>query len=316
MKKHFFHKRTFFILLALVCGLQSRAQTEGDVFTQYHKTYFSKARGLDFQYFGERMAVNAKFRNAVRALGTLYKEEGNEEGWRATRDVLRKFEQGHGGRGGAITVEFMKLKDPFDIAKDPGKEHIELDDMIEKRVKMLQTVDEEEPKARDELRKQHIAYLEGVKNELTAQLKIEEARVVQNEIEWFKNAPTEEQTIDKMKRIIIPEVNFRDVKIKDAITFLQDASREYDGSTQGRRGIHFVLLLPDALAVFDNEPVENNWPTITFTTRYSKLHDIFVTIMELTRLDYRIHDGFVTIAYEGHWDWPFPGEENDPWKKR
>ena len=292
MKKHFFHTRAFFVLLAMVCGLQAYGQAGAEVFEKYHKAYFTEAPQLLYKYWEERSDIEKKFRTAVRALGAVYNEEGNDEGWRATRNVLRKF--------GEVDIwdiegEFLKRKNPFDMPTDPEKENIELNHMIEQRAKMLKTVDEAEVKARDELRAKHIAYLEEVRD--NSQLKNEEARILRNDIELFKNPPTEEEVIEKMKRIIIPEVNFREAKIQDIIEFFYDASREYDDPILplDRRGIRFVLRLPDAADIFANESDENRWPTINFTTRYSNLHTIFITTLELARLDYRIREGFVFI---------------------
>ena len=111
---------------------------------------------------------------------------------------------------------------------------------------------------------------------------------------------------DKMRRIIIPEVNFRDAKIQDVVTFLQDASREYDDPNTPieQRGVNFALRMPQAAAAAGGRDIfdlrggaggAGDGTLINFTTRYSNLHTILSTVMDLARMKYSIRDNIVTI---------------------
>ncbi len=53
-----------------------------------------------------------------------------------------------------------------------------------------------------------------------------------------------EMMIARLNRIIIPRVDFRDATVRQAVTFLQQRSRELDTTDDDRRGINIVLKLP------------------------------------------------------------------------
>lgn len=55
-----------------------------------------------------------------------------------------------------------------------------------------------------------------------------------------------EMMIARLNRIIIPRIDFRDATVRQAVTFLQQRSRELETSDDGQRGINIVLKLPTA----------------------------------------------------------------------
>ena len=233
MKTHLFPIRAILLLFALVYGLQSHGQAEGDVFAQYSETYLAEVRKLDEKYAEQK------------------------------KDILEK-------------------------EQDDGE-----DFWTPKRAIMLYRLAEDEYKTRNELRTRHLAYLEGVKNDLAAQFKNEEALVLQNEIERLKDGAI----IDKMRSILIPEVNFRDAKIENVVSFLIDASREFDNPILPLelRGIIFSLIPPDAPANPENGAA-NEIQRINFATRYNDLYTILNTVVELAGMKYVIHNGIVSIV--------------------
>ncbi len=112
---------------------------------------------------------------------------------------------------------------------------------------------------------------------------------------------------DKMQKIRIPEVSFRDAKIQDVVTFLEEASREYDDPSIPieRRGVNFALKLPvaaggggkpaDPFAMVGGGATPGDGPLINFTARYTTLHSILNTVMELSGMKYSIRENIVTI---------------------
>ncbi len=93
---------------------------------------------------------------------------------------------------------------------------------------------------------------------------------------------TSESPIEVMKRIIIPELNFKNADLQDVVKFLRDASTEYDGK---KRGVNFVLDLKDATP-----------PAITFTARHISLLDALNLCTQVAGLKHRIEGNVVMIV--------------------
>ena len=119
---------------------------------------------------------------------------------------------------------------------------------------------------------------------------------------------TREQKIqDKMKTIIIPEMDFRHANIHDVIDFLRHASTDLDlKSDRHHRGVNFVLSLPRpqhamrATAdpfeeILKAQPLETEVPLITFPVRDVSLHDAINIICKVGGLQWSIQDSVVMI---------------------
>lgn len=123
---------------------------------------------------------------------------------------------------------------------------------------------------------------------------------------------------DKMKRIVIPEISFRQANIVDVVDFLSDSSREYDAEDvpAEERGVNFVLDLGDggsaaaastdtAVAADDpwGAPAETTTessavggvPQLTIKSRYVSLQSTLDMIMDMSGLKYRIQGNVVMI---------------------
>ncbi|MBR1608309.1 MAG: hypothetical protein IJ678_01690 [Kiritimatiellae bacterium] len=118
---------------------------------------------------------------------------------------------------------------------------------------------------------------------------------------------------EKMNRIIIPEIEFRQANVADVIAFLSEASREFDdpNTPDQERGVNFVLDLGDAgaaetSAVADDDPwgapaaaapaaSSGGVAPLTIRTRYSSLLSTLDMIMEMAKLKYRIQGNVVMI---------------------
>ena len=118
---------------------------------------------------------------------------------------------------------------------------------------------------------------------------------------------------EKMNRIVLPEVDFRQANVADVIAFLSEASRDYDqeDTPNEERGVNFVLDLGDGgAAETQAAAVDDPWapapaaassasvggiPTITIKSRYVTLLSTLDTIMELSRLKYRVQGNVVMI---------------------
>jgi general secretion pathway protein D len=116
---------------------------------------------------------------------------------------------------------------------------------------------------------------------------------------------------EKMKSIIIPELNFRQANIVDVIDFLQRASIDYDtsDSPQEEKGVNIILNLgADAEPVATtSEPDPFSIPTtavadssgqqsITFSSRYISLLEALNIVTEISKLKYRIDGSVVMIV--------------------
>ena len=118
----------------------------------------------------------------------------------------------------------------------------------------------------------------------------------------------------KMERIVIPEIEFRQANIADVISFLGDASREYDDENvaANERGVNFVLDIGDTGAgesdggfgdgggLFDTpaEPAAasaGGVPLLTIKSHYVTLLSTLDLIMDMAGLKYRIQGNVVKI---------------------
>ena len=117
----------------------------------------------------------------------------------------------------------------------------------------------------------------------------------------------EQKIIEKMKTIIIPEMDFRHANIRDVIAFLRHAGVEFDKqSERHHRGVNFVLGLPRpqhairATAdpfeeILKAQPLETEVPLITFPVRDVSLHDAINIICKVGGLQWSIQDSVVMI---------------------
>ena len=118
----------------------------------------------------------------------------------------------------------------------------------------------------------------------------------------------------KMNSIVIPEIEFRQANIADVISFLGDASREYDEDDvpANERGVNFVLDIGDTGAgesdggfgdggnLFDtpSEPAaasSGGIPLLTIKSHYVTLLSTLDLIMDMAGLKYRIQGNVVKI---------------------
>ena len=118
----------------------------------------------------------------------------------------------------------------------------------------------------------------------------------------------------KMNSIVIPEIEFRQANIADVISFLGDASREYDEDDvpAAERGVNFVLDIGDlgggegaadegfGGGLFDTpaEPAaasSGGIPLLTIKSHYVTLLSTLDLIMDMAGLKYRIQGNVVKI---------------------
>jgi len=120
---------------------------------------------------------------------------------------------------------------------------------------------------------------------------------------------------ERMRSIIIPEINFRQANLTDVITFLADASREYDPRQEipvDRRGINLILSLQSGVATPPAGAGRNDDPfaapaaggmdsspgarPITISARYISLMDALDLVMKLADLKYTVRGNIVTVV--------------------
>ena len=143
--------------------------------------------------------------------------------------------------------------------------------------------------------------------------------VAQTEESVITLGTTEEMKIlEKMKRITIPEIDFRQANITDVITFLSEASREYDPDEdipEERRGLNIILNLGSAAAADTSAaPAADDFggwtdavadttvsgstgavPPITVSARYVTLLGAMDMIMNVAKLKYRVKGNMVLV---------------------
>ena len=134
------------------------------------------------------------------------------------------------------------------------------------------------------------------------------------------NTSTEMKILQKMKDITIPEIDFRQANITDVVTFLSEASREFDRQDipVEERGINIVLNLggtagpstatatpaaDGAASAFEEATPAStestgDVPPLSINSRYLTLLNALDMIMDLAGLKYRIRDNVVMIMKE------------------
>jgi hypothetical protein len=124
---------------------------------------------------------------------------------------------------------------------------------------------------------------------------------------------TKEQEItEKMKSIIIPEVEFRQANVHDVIRYLQEASVDFDSKPeQSHRGVSCVLHLGPPAPTASAEPTDPfadpfaeppkaqsrtpDTPLITFSARHISLHDVINIVCKICDLKWTIQNSVVMI---------------------
>ncbi len=123
----------------------------------------------------------------------------------------------------------------------------------------------------------------------------------------------EEETTEKMKKIIIPEIAFKSASINDVVDFFIEMSREYDDPDipPEQRGVNLILKVAAAAAeetlddgnLFETQATSNNGiAPITFSARYMSLYDGLQYACELSKLKFRIRGTTVMIMPENEAD--------------
>ncbi|MEM9398755.1 MAG: hypothetical protein AAF984_00970 [Verrucomicrobiota bacterium] len=102
--------------------------------------------------------------------------------------------------------------------------------------------------------------------------------------------------MEKLESIRIPELNFTDVDVADAINFLIDQSRQLDPDGEG---VNIVLLAQDVVSSLspDAETAVNQNPleTVTLSLRDVPLIQVIEYVTSLTNLQFKIEDYAVFI---------------------
>ncbi len=132
--------------------------------------------------------------------------------------------------------------------------------------------------------------------------------------------PRRKAVMEKLTKIEIPEVDFRQANIQDVITFLQSASVEYDTTvppeSKERRGVNMILNLgmpgaptpaaapaaaPAGAEALFGAPAEGvvgaaEVPLVTFSARYISLLEALKIVCSIANLKWRIEGGVVMIV--------------------
>jgi len=115
------------------------------------------------------------------------------------------------------------------------------------------------------------------------------------------------QIEEKMKKIILPEVDFQETAIAEVVEFLSEGSRESEDNegSEEPEGVNFVLNLrsgadkrkdvtadPDG---GDSTTRAESYPVITFKARRISLFEALKIVTQVAGLDYTIQNGVVMI---------------------
>ena len=125
----------------------------------------------------------------------------------------------------------------------------------------------------------------------------------------------EEETQEKMKKIVIPEINFKNASISDVIEFFVDASREFDDPNIApeQRGVNLILKIQATAAaeaeIDEDDPFaapaassDNGVPPVTFSARFMSLWEGLQYACELSKLKFRIRGNTVMIMPQNEAD--------------
>lgn len=122
-----------------------------------------------------------------------------------------------------------------------------------------------------------------------------------------------EETVEKMKRIKFPEIEFKQAVIYDVIEMLQQMSQEYDTiGTRETRGVNLVLMMKGAAApaaapaAEDGDagggaappvaPGAGEIPLINLKARNISLYEALKVVMENSGLKYKVDGNIVKIV--------------------
>ena len=121
----------------------------------------------------------------------------------------------------------------------------------------------------------------------------------------------EQAMIEKMKKIQIPEINFRAANINDVVSFFQQASCEFDSQEipPERRGVNIILktaasAAPIEATIDTSDPfapaagtgaAASGIPPVTFSARFMDLYDALTYVTELSALKFRVRGNVVMI---------------------
>lgn len=144
------------------------------------------------------------------------------------------------------------------------------------------------------------------------------------EIERGRREPVDQRptVLDRMKDIVIPELEFRQANINDVVTFLTEASRQYAPESwplqDRQKGITIILnlgrdagqqadapvsggrALDDPFAIDAGGGIDatevDSADGITFSARFITLYDALKVITELRSLKYRVEGDLVIVV--------------------
>ena len=120
----------------------------------------------------------------------------------------------------------------------------------------------------------------------------------------------EQRVLEKMKNIVIPEIEFRQAGLPAIADFLGEASRDYDtvSANEEMKGVNFVLKRPPAArdqqvqapadpfaAVTGTQTADAGFSTVTFTARRITLKEVLDIVAELANVKYRVKGNVVLI---------------------
>jgi general secretion pathway protein D len=117
---------------------------------------------------------------------------------------------------------------------------------------------------------------------------------------------------EKMEKIIVPEIDFRQANIYGVISFLQDASREFDKEEKDetKKGVNIVLNLaagetgkaaaPEApvdpfAAPAEGKTAGSDLPLVTFNARHISLFEALRIVTDVAKLQFRIEGSVVMV---------------------
>jgi len=133
------------------------------------------------------------------------------------------------------------------------------------------------------------------------------------------NTPTSQYLEEKMKKIVIDEIEFRSANIHDVVDFLNKRSHDCDKTTddETKKGVNIILNLgqsaaaapvkkaggEDVFAADDKTAGANQGgvPEVTFSARYITLFNALKIITDVSGLKSRI-DGDIVVIVPRDWD--------------
>jgi len=115
-----------------------------------------------------------------------------------------------------------------------------------------------------------------------------------------EDAARRQKVTAKLKRIVIPQVDFRQAHVSDVVEFLRKASVERDPE---KTGVNIVLKIgprPPPKGLDDPFSEARDWlnnpPLITFTARQLSLYDTLQLIGQVSNLEIRIMSWGVLVT--------------------